>query len=124
MNETIKLFIVVGVGCIAASARWSIENELGYLPALNAGAICTFGRTLKLERDVAHADFGHALLTEETQLGSIQYDGCRVVAVRFDLYGMLEEHMERVAGTIREEFRAVFRQHNAQTLQIDLHIVV
>lgn len=94
------------------------------MSSLNSGTVGTLRGTLELECDRSNANLAHPLLSKEAQLGSIQYHRGSVETFRFDLNGRLEEHMERIAGTIREELGTVLRQNPPEPFQFNLDIVV
>lgn len=104
--------------------RRPIENQLGYLPALYAGAVGALGTALKLKVHAADRRLGHTLLPKEAQLAAVQYRARRVRALRLDLYRIFEVHVERVAGAVGEELGVVLREDVPEPLQLYLDVVV
>lgn len=104
--------------------RGTIENQLRYLTTLNSGAVGALRRALELKGDRAHGHLAHALLTKVAKFGPVEYSRSRVERFGFDLYGIIEVHVESLAGSVREELRVAFGEHASLSLQFDFHVVI
>lgn len=111
-------------GLPSVVGRRPVENQLGNLPALNAGAVGAFGAALKLKVHAANRRLRHALLAEKAQLPAVQYCTGRVRALRLDLYRILEVNVKRVARAVGEELGVVLRENVPEPLQLYLNVVV
>lgn len=102
----------------------SVENEFRYLSPLDTGAVGALGRALELESDRADGDFAHALLAKIAELLSVEHRRSHVEGLWLNLDRVLEEDLEGVAGTVREELRLILGKDPAKPLQFDFDVVV
>lgn len=102
----------------------SVKYKFRNLTALHTRAVGALRGALELKCHLSDCHLAHALLPEIAQFPPVQNSRCCVEGFGFDLYGVVEVNVEGVAGTVREEFRVVLRQHPAKTFQFDLHTVV
>jgi len=94
----------------------SVEDQLWDLTTLHSSAVGALRRALELECHVAHEHLRHALLAEETEFIAVEDYGGGVIALRLDLNRIFEEHVERVARSVREELGVVLGKRATQAL--------
>lgn len=63
----------------------TIEYQFRYLTALYAGAVCTLGRTLKLESNIAHIHLAETFLSKVAQFRTVQDSRSCIVRIWFHL---------------------------------------
>lgn len=77
--------------------RRSVKYKFRNLTSLHASAVRAFRRALKLKRHLPDSHLAHALLPEIAQLSAVQYGRCGIERLRFNLNGIVEVDVERVA---------------------------